>query len=164
MVNDSYGDAQAALSNFTNAGTQVIPKYQTTTTAQADTVIAQSPLAGQPLPKGDSIVLTVAKAPTTQKVPRVVGETPTAAANQLGALGLNVSEIPKTTRNPAMVGLIVKQFPTSLSVVKKGTVINIYYGVAAATNSGGGTTRPATTVTTTTTPSDTTTTTSTTTT
>jgi serine/threonine-protein kinase len=165
VVNDSYGDAQAALSNFTNAGTQVVPKYQTTTTAQPDTVISQSPPAGQPLPKGGSIVLTVAKAPTTQKVPRVVGEPPTVAANQLGGLGLNVSEIPKTTRNPAMVGLIVKQFPTSLTVVKKGTIITIYYGVAptgttGGGNTGGGVSTGPQTTNTTTTPSSTTTTTS----
>jgi beta-lactam-binding protein with PASTA domain/predicted Ser/Thr protein kinase len=166
VVNDSYGDAQAALSNFTNAGTQVVPKYQTTTTVQPDTVVSQSPPAGQPLPKGASIILTVAKAPTTVKVLRVVGETPSAAANTLGGQGLNVSEIPKTTRNPAMVGLIVEQFPTSNMVVKKGTVVSIYYGVAPAGNSGGGnsggtgvTTAPQST-TTTTTPSSTTTTTS----
>jgi beta-lactam-binding protein with PASTA domain/predicted Ser/Thr protein kinase len=168
VVGDNYGDAQAALSNFTNAGTQVIPRYQTTTTAQPDTVISQSPPANQPLPKGASIILTVAKAPTTVKVPRVVGETPSAAAGTLGGLGLNVNEIPKTTRNPAMVGLVVKQFPTSNSVVKKGIVMNIYYGVAANSSTGGGnsggsgiTTGPQTT-TTTTTPSSTTTTTSTT--
>ncbi|HEX3617697.1 MAG TPA: Stk1 family PASTA domain-containing Ser/Thr kinase [Solirubrobacteraceae bacterium] len=165
VVNDSYGDAQAALSNFTNAGTQVTPRYQTTTTVQPDTVISQSPLAGQPLPKGGSIVLTVAKAPTTQKVPRVVGEPPTTAANELGGLGLNVSEIPKTTHNPAMVGLIVKQYPTSNMVVKKGRIISIYYGVAPASDSGGGNSggngiSGTPTTTTTTSPSSTTTTTS----
>jgi beta-lactam-binding protein with PASTA domain len=99
------------------------------------------------------------------KLIRVVGETRSAAAQSLGEQGLNVSEIPQTTRNPNMVGLIVKQFPTSLTVVKKGSFVNIYYGVAAPSNSGGGgNTTPATTTITTTTPSSTTTTTSTTTT
>jgi beta-lactam-binding protein with PASTA domain len=107
----------------------------------------------------------VAKAPTTQKVPRVVGETPNAAASELGGLGLNINEIPKTTRNPAMVGLIVEQYPTSNMTVKKGTVINIYYGTAAPTKTtgGGANTTPSTpppSTTTTTTPSSTTTTTS----
>jgi eukaryotic-like serine/threonine-protein kinase len=160
VVNDDIGAAQAALSQFSS--NQVTERYQTTTTAQPDTVISQLPPAGQALTKDGIITLTVAKAPTTVKVPRVVGYPPSAAAATLGGLGLNVNEIPKATRNLAMVGLVVKQFPTSNSVVKKGIVMNIYYGVAANTTTGAGGANTTSTQTTTTTPSSTTTTTSTT--
>ncbi|HWE58965.1 MAG TPA: Stk1 family PASTA domain-containing Ser/Thr kinase [Solirubrobacteraceae bacterium] len=139
VVGESYGDAQAALSQFTNQGTQLIERYQTTTTAQPDTVISQSPPANQPLPKNSAITLTVAKAPDTVKLIRVVGETPSAAVSQLSGYGLSVSQIPKTTHNPSMVGLVVKQFPTSLSVVKKGSIVTIYYGVAPGSTGGGST-------------------------
>ena len=134
VVGDDLGAAQAALAQISTNPAKVVP--QTTTTAAPDTVLSQSPSAGQPVPKGGVITLTVAKAPDTAKVPRVVGETPNQAANQLGALGLSVNQIPKTTRNPAMIGLVIQQFPTSLSVVKKGTVVSIYYGVSPGANSG----------------------------
>jgi serine/threonine-protein kinase len=130
VVNESYGDAQAALSNFTNQGTQLITKYQTTTTAQPDTVVSQSPQPGQPLPKGGVITLTVAKAPTTVHMQRVVGYTPAAAVNELNSLGLNANQVPKVTHNPNMVGLVVKQYPTSNMTVKKGSIVTIYVGQA----------------------------------
>ncbi|MGH2844238.1 MAG: PASTA domain-containing protein, partial [Solirubrobacteraceae bacterium] len=139
VVGDSLGDAQAALSQVSGTPPQV--KYQTTTTAQPDTVIAQSPSSGQSLPKNGVITLTLAKAPDTVKVPRVVGFPPNAAVAALSGQGLNVNELPQTTHNPAMVNLVVKQYPTSLTVVKKGKVINIYIGQApgSGTGTGGGT-------------------------
>jgi beta-lactam-binding protein with PASTA domain/predicted Ser/Thr protein kinase len=138
VVGDNLGDAQAALTQFTNQGTQITVRSQTTTTAQPDTVVAQQPQANQPLPKSASITLTVAKAPDTQKVPRVVGETPSAAVSLLNGLGFTVNQIQKTTHNSNMVGLVVKQYPTSNMTVKKGSVINIYYGVAPLSGGSGG--------------------------
>jgi beta-lactam-binding protein with PASTA domain/predicted Ser/Thr protein kinase len=139
VVGDNLGDAQTALSQFSNNPVKVIT--QTTTTAQPDTVVSQSPPATQPLTKNGVITLTVAKAPDTVKVPRVVGETPSAAVSTLNGLGLNVNQVPKTTHNPSMVGLVVKQYPTSLSVVKKGTMVIVSIGQApTGTNTGGRTT------------------------
>ncbi len=134
VVGDDLGAAQSALAQITNSPPNVV--YQTTTTAQPDTVLSQFPRATQPLGKNGAITLTVAKAPDTVKVPRVVGETPSAAVAELNADGLNVNQVPQTIRNLSMIGLVVKQFPTSLSVVKKGTLMTIYYGVQAG--SGGG--------------------------
>ena len=134
VVGDDLGSAQSALSQFNP--NQIRTNYQTTTTATPDTVLSQSPTAGQAVPQNGVITLTVAKAPDTVKVPRVVGETPNQAVSQLTGDGLNVNQVPKVTHNAAMVGLVVKQFPTSLSVVKKGTIMTIYYGVAPG--SGGG--------------------------
>ncbi len=130
VVGDTLGDAQAALTQFTNQGTPLNVRYQTTTTAQPDTVISQDPAAQKPLPRNGSITLVVAKAPDTVKVPRVVGETPGAALNTLSGLNLNVNQIQYPTRNPNLVGLVMKQYPTSNMTVKKGTVINLYVGVA----------------------------------
>ncbi|MDE3133700.1 MAG: Stk1 family PASTA domain-containing Ser/Thr kinase [Acidobacteriota bacterium] len=136
VIGDSLGDAQAALSQVSSTPPQV--KYQTTTTAQPDTVIAQQPSSGQSLPRNGIIILTVAKAPDTVKVPRVVGETPNAAVATLSGQGLNVNEVPKTTHNPSMVGLVVQQYPTSLTVVKKGTVVTISIGQQPGSGGGGG--------------------------
>jgi len=130
VVNDSLGDAQVALSNFTNAGTQLLRKYQVSSSAQPDTVISQYPLPNQPLPKGSAITLTIAKAPDTVKMPRVVDQTPTNAAATLGALGLSVNPVQKITHNLSLVGIVIKQNPTSLSIVKKGTIVTIWVGQA----------------------------------
>ena len=133
VVGDNLGTAQAALSQFTT--NQISIQYQTTRTATPDTVLSQSPGAGRPLTSSATITLTVAKAPSTVKVPRVVGETPSAAVATLSGLGLSVDQVPVTTHNPNMVGLVVKQFPTSTTVVKRGTVINISVGQPAASGS-----------------------------
>jgi serine/threonine-protein kinase len=134
VVGDDLGAAQAALSQITATPPRIV--YETSTTATPDTVLSQSPQSNQALAKNGVITLTVAKAPDTVKVPRVVGETPTAAVGVLNTMGLNVTEVPTTVHNPANVGLVVQQSPTSLSVVKKGTVVTIYYGVAAGSTGG----------------------------
>jgi serine/threonine-protein kinase len=153
VVNDSLGDAQVALSNFTNAGTQLVRKYQVSSSAQPDTVISQYPLPNRPLPKGSAITLTIAKAPTTVKMPRVVGETATQAAATLGGDGLSVNPVQQTTHNLSHVGIVIRQNPTSLSIVKKGTIVTIWVGQAppsSTTSTQTTTTVPSTTTTSTT--------------
>ncbi len=134
VIGDDLGTAQAALSQISTSPPKII--YQTSTTATPNTVLSQSPAATQPLGKSGTITLTVAKAPDTVKVPRVVGDAPSAAVATLNTSGLNVTEVPTTVHNPASVDLVVRQFPTSLTVVKKGSVVTIYYGVAAGSSSG----------------------------
>ena len=139
VIGDDIGSAQSALSQFNPS--QIKTVNETTTTASPDTVIGQSPKAGQPVAGDEVITLTVAKAPDTVKMPRVVGDTPSQAVALLNSDGLNVNQIPQTTHNPAMVGLVVKQFPTSLSIVKKGIIVNIWDGTApgsTGTQTGGG--------------------------
>jgi eukaryotic-like serine/threonine-protein kinase len=154
VVGDNVGDAENALSQF-----KVSKVNQTTTTADPGTVLSQSPNAGQPVPKNGTVTLTVAQAPTTVKVLRVVGETPSAAVDTLNQSGLNVNQVQTTVHNPANVGVVVRQFPTSNSVAKKGSTVTIWIGQAATNlgsggNRGRGVTTPA--VTTTTTPTTTT--------
>ncbi len=74
---------------------------------------AQSePAGGQGDRAGAAVTLTVAAAPTTVKVPRVVGETAGGAVATLVALGLNTNQVPTIVHNPANVGLVVMQDPT----------------------------------------------------
>jgi serine/threonine-protein kinase len=131
VVGDNLGEAQSALAQFTTT-----PKTltQTTTTASPGTVIAQSPASGQPVSTGEAITLTVAKAPDTVRVPRVVGDTPAQALQTLITDGLTVNQVHKTTHNLNVVGLVIKQFPTSTSIVKKGAVVTISIGQAPASS------------------------------
>jgi serine/threonine-protein kinase len=131
VVGDNLGEAQSALAQFSNKQSTV---PQTTTTVAPGTVIAQSPTAGQPLTSSQTITLTVAKAPDTVRVPRVVGDTPSQALQTLNADNLNVKEVPKTTHNLNAIGLVIKQFPTSTSVVKKGAVVTVSIGQAPASS------------------------------
>ena len=145
VVGDNLGEAQSALAQFSNKQSTVT---QTTTSVAPGTVIAQSPTAGQPLGTSATITLTVAKAPDTVRVPRVVGDTPSQAAQTLYTDGLSVKEVQKTTHNPNVVGLVIKQFPTSTSVVKKGTVVTVSIGQAppsSTTTQTGTNTAPTTT-------------------
>ena len=51
-----------------------------------------------------------------------------------------MNQVPTTVRNLKLVGLVVKQFPTSNSMVKKGAVVTISIGQEApgtSTGSGG---------------------------
>ena len=108
-----------------------------TTAATPGTVLSQSPTVGKAVGQNGVVTLTVAQAPSTVKVPRVVGDTPSQAVTTLTAAGLNSAQVPTTVRNPNLVGLVVSQFPTSNSKVKKGAVVTIMVGQAAASNSGG---------------------------
>jgi serine/threonine-protein kinase len=132
VVGDNVGDAQNALNQFS-----VHVVQQTTTTAAPGTVLSQTPTSGHPVAQNGTVTLTVAQAPTTVKVPRVVGDTPSTAVSTLTAAGLNSAQVPTTVRNPNLVGLVVQQFPTSNSIVKKGTVLTITVGQAAPNTSTG---------------------------
>jgi beta-lactam-binding protein with PASTA domain len=132
VVGDNVADAENALTQF-----NVHQVQQTTTTATPGTVLTQAPTAGKAVGQNGVVTLTVAQAPSTVKVPRVVGDTPSQAVTTLTAAGLNSAQAPTTVRNPNLIGLVVSQFPTSNSKVKKGAVVDIMVGQAAANNSGG---------------------------
>ena len=132
VVGDNVGDAENALTQF-----NVHLVQQTTTTATPGTVLSQAPTFGKAVGQNGIVTLTVAQAPSTVKVPRVVGDTPSVAVSALTAEGLNSAQVPTTVRNLSLVGLVVSQFPTSNSMVKKGTVVTIMVGQAAPSNSNG---------------------------
>ncbi|HYD09052.1 MAG TPA: PASTA domain-containing protein, partial [Acidimicrobiales bacterium] len=58
----------------------------------AGTVIEQDPAAGETLPPGSAVRLTVSNGPGTEEVPDVVGMTANEAANVLGRAGFSVTE------------------------------------------------------------------------
>jgi serine/threonine-protein kinase len=132
VVGDNVGDADNALTQF-----NVHQVSQTTTTATPGTVLSQVPPAGKAVGQNGTVTLTVAQAPSTVKVPRVVGDTPSEAVTTLTGVGLNSAQVPTTVRNLSLVGLVVSQFPTSNSMVKKGAVVTIMVGQAAPSNSNG---------------------------
>ncbi len=134
VVGDDLGSAQSALAQFT-----VRTVNQTSTTATPNTVLSQSPPGGEAAPANATVTLTIAQAPDTVRLPRVVGDTPTAATSTLNGLGLNVNQATTPVHTPSNVGVVVQQNPGSTSVVKKNSTVTITVGVAASSNSGGST-------------------------
>ncbi len=134
VVGDDLGSAQSALAQFT-----VKTVNQTSTTATPNTVLSQTPSGGEAAPTNATVTLTIAQAPDTVRLPRVVGDTPTAATATLNGLGLNVNQASTPVHNPTNVGVVVQQNPGSTSVVKKNSTVTITVGVAASSDSGGST-------------------------
>ncbi len=132
VVGDDIGDAQSALSQFSN----VTIVKETSSTAAAGTVLSQTPHGGSTLATDGAITLTVAEAPNTVRLPRVVGDTQSAAVATLTGLGLNVSTVTTTVNNPTNVGVVVQQDPGSTTTVKKGSVVTITVGQSSSSSGG----------------------------
>jgi serine/threonine-protein kinase len=129
VVGDQLAVAQDALNQFT-----VRVEQQTSTTQSAGTVISQSPAAGQPAGKANTVTLVVAQAPTTVSVPNVLGDAPGAAVSTLNAANLNVKEIEKPVALIGEIGTVIKQNPPGSATVKKGAVVTITIGTAEPVN------------------------------
>ncbi len=155
-VPDVTGQSESsARSTLQNAGFSVgATTHQTTTSAQAGTVISQSPVGGSVEPRHSSVALTIAQAPTLVSVPDVTGDSKSAAISALRAAGFQVSTSTQNVHQQSKDGTVVSQSPSGGSKAKKGSTVSIVIGQFTST-----TTSPTTPTTTTpTTPTTTTTT------
>ena len=133
-VRDVTGESQAqATADLTNAGFQVNPTTQTSSTVKPGDVISQNPAGGTAAPPGSTVTIVVATAPATTPVPNVVGDTANAARFTIVAAGLGFRSQPQPTTNPAQDGVVVSQDPKN-GKVKKGTVITVTVGKFTPTN------------------------------
>jgi len=122
VVGDTEAAAKAALSAF-----NVTTTNRPSTTAQPGTVIAQSPSGGN-APPGSDVSLVIATAPTTAKVPDVVGDTAAAAASQLKGAGFKVVRKVQTTSRQSQDGNVISQSPASGGSAPKGSTVTIVVG------------------------------------
>ncbi|HEY1833297.1 MAG TPA: Stk1 family PASTA domain-containing Ser/Thr kinase [Solirubrobacteraceae bacterium] len=114
------------------------------TTAQPETVLAQSPAPGKKLHAGDKVNLVVARAPKEVPVPNVVGESEASAAAALGKAGFKPKTKPVETTEASQEGIVLSQSPEGSAEAPKGSVVTIGVGTLSTQT---------TTTTTTTTPS-----------
>ncbi|HSZ70855.1 MAG TPA: PASTA domain-containing protein [Solirubrobacteraceae bacterium] len=127
---------------------------QEAASAEAGTVLSQSPPAGGSLARGQSVNLVVGQAPKELEVPRVVGKSEAQAAGELGLAGFKPKSATRTVSKPEEVGIVLAQSPAGGGKAKRGATVTITIGAL------GQQTTPSTTTTTpppTTTPSTTTT-------
>ncbi len=157
LVPDVTGDTEPAARNtLTNAGFTVTPSKQQSSTVAPGTVISQSPSASSQAAAGTAVSIVIATAPTTAKVPNVVGDTAAAAAGALTSAGFQVTKHTKATSKQNQAGNVIAQSPKGGNL-PKGSTVTIVVGVF--TPGGTKTTpTPTTTTTTPTTPTTTTTT------
>ncbi len=128
-VPDVIGLSQAeATAQLQDAGFEVTTTKKESTTAEAGTVTASSPGAGETLRKGETVALTIAKVPAEVDVPDVRGETVNEALGDLGDAGLQVRQLKRSVDSPDEDGIVLDQDPAS-GKLRKGETVTITYGV-----------------------------------
>jgi serine/threonine-protein kinase len=124
-----------ATAQLRSNGFSVKTVKQISTTVSPNTVISQNPPGNTLEPAGFTVTLTVATAPTTAKVPNVVGQSPASAGQTLGAAGFSVAQKTKVVTDPAKNGLVIAESPPANSTQKKGQTVTITVGQFQATSS-----------------------------
>jgi eukaryotic-like serine/threonine-protein kinase len=155
------GESQTqAAADLTRAGFTFHTKNEASATVPVGNVISQSPAGNVKAANGSSVTITVATAPPTVTVPRVIGDPVSGAESALTAAGLKVAQTIRTVTKPDNNGIVVDQSPGGNSTARKGSTVTIVVGVLSSSSTTT-TTTPSTTKTTTSPTTSTTTTTST---
>jgi eukaryotic-like serine/threonine-protein kinase len=115
----------AATQALEAAGLQVQVETETSTTVPVGTVISQSPAAGENVPKGSTVTITVSKQQTLIDVPDVVGMQKGAAQSELEQKGFVVNVI-QTVDPTKTVDQVYKQSPSAPSKAPEGSSVTIY--------------------------------------
>lgn len=120
VTGQTEANAQAALKDagltaqMTNGNSKTVPK---------GSVISQAPSAGEQVPTGTSVGITVSQGPGNVAVPGVVGQTQSQAQSTLKSAGLGSQVV--TNNNNAPKGQVYEQAPSSGTLVAPGTVVTI---------------------------------------
>ncbi len=120
VVGKQYADAKKQLEAM---HLKVQPTYRTSGRAPG-TVLDQNPAQGIQVGTGATVVLTVAKAPTTVTVPPLVGLTISEAQAAL-APDLRLGSQAQGTSSTIPAGQIISSSPTAGTVVDKGRFIDV---------------------------------------
>jgi eukaryotic-like serine/threonine-protein kinase len=125
-VPDVRGFTQdAATRTLRDAGFEVTPEFQVTAN-QADVgdVIKQSPDPGTLLDTGETVTITVGKAPKQVPVPNVVGMTEDEAKTAITDAGLKVGVV-SSQPDSAPAGQVIDQNPSADQTVDKGSTVDL---------------------------------------
>lgn len=120
LVSLSLGDARAAAT--ARRVRLVVGERAPSDQIPADTVMSQSPAAGDSLARDGAIVVVVSAGAPQLSVPYLGGKTAADASTALASLGL-VPSIEYVVDPSAPLGTVLKQTPDPKSAVKKGSTI-----------------------------------------
>jgi beta-lactam-binding protein with PASTA domain len=143
VTGDTLQTAQTALSQFTVKVTQ-----ETSATAQAGTVLSQSPDGGETALPGTTVTLVVAQKEPSVTVPLVVGEPVASATGDIVAAGLKYLRTYQTTTDPTQNGVVLSQSPTGNGTADQGSSVTLIIGRYSGTTTTATTTTPGITTTT----------------
>jgi beta-lactam-binding protein with PASTA domain/predicted Ser/Thr protein kinase len=116
---------EAATRTLRDAGFEVTPVRQVTADqAKIGDVIEQTPDPGTFLEKGETVTITVGKAPRQVTVPNVVGMTEEEARAAITDAGLEVG-IVTTQPDPAPAGQVIDQSLPAEQPVDKGSTVDL---------------------------------------
>lgn len=114
---------EQAEQSLDDAGLGVTVETRTSSDVPSDSVIETSPPAGEMVRRGSQVTLIVSKGPGQVSVPPVVGETRSAAEQQLSAVGLQSTSSEQSSDRPA--GEVISQSPNAGTKVDPGSVISL---------------------------------------
>jgi serine/threonine-protein kinase len=97
-------------------------------TEPANTVIDQSPAAGQSAGKGSAVTLTVSKGPTTSTVPDVTSLDAGSAQQALSDAGFKPRITYRDVTDPNQEGIVLEQSPAGTTQAKPGSTVTIAVG------------------------------------
>jgi serine/threonine-protein kinase len=136
VVGEAYVQANSELQG---AGF-LVARHDQDSTEPAETVLAQSPVAGSQAARGSTVTVTVSKGPKSVRVPDVSNQSQADARAALEASGFHVSIEKTTTQDPNQDGFVLGQSPVGGTAAKPGTTVTITVGSYTPPAGGGGTT------------------------
>ena len=117
-VNQTYDNAANALKA---AGLNSVREDQFSDTVAAGNVVSTSPGAGQQVPKGGNVKVTVSKGPDLVPVPNVVGMSVAQATTTIQQAGLTVANVFGFSDKK-----VFASDPSAGAQVKRGSSVNLY--------------------------------------
>jgi serine/threonine-protein kinase len=124
VTGQPFANAKSAL---TGAGFQVAREDIQSDMPQG-VVVAETPQAGTPEPRGTKITLSVSKGPATTTVPDVTGQNMANAEAILTGAGLTPTTVYDPVTDPSQDGIVQSEDPAPGSDAKAGEVIIIHVG------------------------------------
>lgn len=121
FVGQSYDDL--SFSDRSNFNIQV--KYDSGSTSEDGTILAQSIQPNQMVPKGTTITLTVARASDQVQMPSVVGETAEQARASLESRGFSVNVVQKSNDGSHTSGTVAETNLTAGRSYDRGTSVTL---------------------------------------
>lgn len=88
-------------------------------------VILQAPEADATLRKGDSVVLTVSKGPSSQSLPKLEGMTTQDAINTLQPMGITLMVLERVVSTKVQADVIISQSPEAGTQCNSGDIVEV---------------------------------------
>ncbi|MCI0686644.1 MAG: PASTA domain-containing protein [Sporichthyaceae bacterium] len=125
LVGLSREDAEAALAEANLAVGEITEEFNPS--YEVGEIIATTPVAGSPLPRGGAVALVISKGADKVPVPNVLGQQLEAAKQALTAAGFSPNVVEEVTDQQQWIGVVFFQDPAS-GELPRGSQVTIKVG------------------------------------